>query len=272
MSQQILRSLIYYPKGPNGVVADLADLAANPYYSNIVLGQFHFSSTNGVLSWNDTPVSKVPSETWDAVRNLSAGAHPKVVSMQIGSGGNGTWGWIANNLSAAAQSLCSVITGEYGIGGIDLDPEPIGAVSLDTLFNFTLELGSHQKSAPFALSHVPVPGDGTYFPALYGPPYWAKMEPFLDWITPQWYGSTGASLVSVYKQFVGDQSLPPDRVVAGQEASEQSGSSVLNAMTSAIESLNKDYASNWGGIGIWAYPLPTSPDWSMAIDDALHKG
>lgn len=270
MSQQILRNLVYYPNGPSGTASDLAALAASPYYSNVVLGQFHFDKNNGTLSWNDTALADVSSDVWAAVAKLAEGEYPKIVSMQIGSAGNGTWTWIANDMAAAAQTLIDVVTGEYPIVGIDLDPEPVGAVALDTIYNFTLQLGSYKSNASFYLSHVPVPWDTVYFPDLYGPQYWPQMAPFVDWITPQWYGTTGGSLASAYEGFVSGlttppQPLPPQIVVAGQESSSTS----LTDLISAIKSLNTNYTSNWGGVGLWAYPLPTSPDWAEAIYNAL---
>ena len=81
---------------------------------------------------------------WAAVRKLKQGPYPKIVSMQIGSAGNGTWDWIASNMDAAAKSLIEIVRGQYPIEGIDLDPEPIGAVALKTIYDFTLKLGSYK--------------------------------------------------------------------------------------------------------------------------------
>lgn len=271
MSQQNLRNLVYFPNGPAGTESDLAALAASPYFSNVVLGQFHFNEPDGHITWNETTLSEVPADVWTAVGKLAQGKYPKIVSMQLGTAGNGTWKWIANNMDAAAETLIEIVKGEYPIVGIDLDPEPIGAVALETIYDFTLKLGSYKAKSPFYLSHVPVPFDTAYFPALYGTQYWPQMAPFLDWITPQWYGTTGANLVTAYEGFVDgmttpQQPLPPGIVVAGQE----SGSTSLDDLTSAITSLGKNYLSNWGGVGVWAYPLPTSPDWAKSIYDALH--
>jgi hypothetical protein len=172
-------------------------------------------------------------------------------------------------MDAAAESLIAIVKGEYPIIGIDLDPEPIGAVALETIYDFTLKLGSYKSTSPFYLSHVPVPFDTAYFPALYGTQYWPQMAPFIDWITPQWYGTTGAALVTAYEDFVTGLTIPPqplpqEIVVAGQE----SDSTSLDDLTSAIKSLGKKYP--FGGVGVWAYPLPTSPNWAQEIYDALH--
>ena len=277
MAPQIPRSLIYYPHGPSGIESDLKALAASPYYSNIVLGQFHFNEPDGHITWNETTLSQVSKSVWTAVGNLAKGQYPKIVSMQLGTAGNGTWKWIAENMDAAAKSLIDIVkvNGTYPIIGIDLDPEPPGDVPLDAMYNFTLKLGSYKASNKFYLSHVPVPWDGAYFPKLYGPTYWAKMAPFIDWITPQWYGTNGAGLVSAYKAFVAGltnpkQPLPPPIVVAGQEFDNHATPAQLTELLTAIASLRKTYSTNWGGIGIWSYPLPTSPDWAQAISKALH--
>jgi len=270
MSQQTLRSLVYYPHGPAGTESDLAALAASPYFTNVVLGQFHFNEPDGHVTWNETILSDVPANVWTAVKNLGQGKYPKIVSMQLGTAGNGTWKWIADNMDAAADTLIEIVKAKNGIVGIDLDPEPIGEVALETIYDFTLKLGSRKAKTPFYLSHVPVPFDDVYFPALYGTQYWPQMAPFIDWVTPQWYSTTGAKLVTAYEGFVAglttpSQPLPPGIVVAGQE----SDSTSLGDLTSAITSLGKKYSSNWGGVGLWAYPLP-SPDWAKSIYNALH--
>ena len=274
MTVQTLRNLIYYPKGPAGIEADLATLATNPFYSNVVLGQFHFNEPAGAITWNETLITSVASSVWKAVDGLSHGTYPKKVSMQIGTAGNGTWNYIQNHMDDAATALVKIVTGGHPIIGIDLDPEPPGKVALETIYDFTLLLGSYKQKSPFYLSHVPVPWDGNYFPQLYGPDYWPSMFPFVDWITPQWYDSTGATLVSDYEQFVSAHSapppygLPPGILVAGQ----QSTVTTLDALLSAIKSLKTKYGANWGGVGVWAYPLPTSPDWAQAIYKAMHTG
>src|SRR6185295_17623971 len=167
MSQQTLRSLVYYPNGPAGTESDLAALAASPYFTNVVLGQFHFNEPDGHVTWNETILSDVPANVWTAVKNLGQGKYPKIVSMQLGTAGNGTWKWIADNMDAAADTLIEIVKAKNGIVGIDLDPEPIGAVALETIYDFTLKLGSCKAQTPFYLSHVPVPFDDVYFPALY---------------------------------------------------------------------------------------------------------
>lgn len=96
---QNLRNLVYFPNGPDNIESDLAALAASPFVSNVVLGQFHFGKTDGALSWNTTDITQVSSSVWTAVRSLSTGSHPKVVSLQIGSAGNGMW-------RIAALELC----------------------------------------------------------------------------------------------------------------------------------------------------------------------
>lgn len=275
MPQQIPRSLVYFPNGPSGIEPDLAALAASPFYSNVVLGQFHFNEPDGHITWNETTLSNVSSSVWTAVGNLAKGQYPKIVSMQMGTAGNGTWKWIADNMDAAAESLIEIVNGKHPIIGIDLDPEPPGDVALDTIYKFTLKLGSYKTTnVQFYLSHVPVPWDSAYFPALYGSPYWAKMAPFIDWITPQWYGTTGPQLAAAYKAFVTGlttpkQPLPPPIVVAGQQFDQNSDPSELQELLTTIGSLRSSYSRNWGGVGIWAYPLPTSPDWAQAIRKAL---
>ena len=263
------RNLIYYP---GASVDDLNAIASQPF-TNVVLGQFHFSNTSGptygTLSWNDTAVSDVPADVWTAVQGL-----PQVVSFQLGSAGNGTWTYIANNIDAAAQTVVDFINGGYGVGGVDLDPEPIGAVPLDVILNFTIALGALQQSTPFYLSHVPVPWDNTYYPQLYGPANWPQISAFVSWITPQWYGSAGAELVTAYENFWNQgpdgpsptEGPQPDILVAGQET----GNTTLAQLVSAIQSLNTNYDSNWGGVGVWSYPTPDgTDDWSTAISKAL---
>lgn len=273
MTAQTLRNLIYYPNGPSGIEEDMATIAADPYFTNVVLGQFHFNETTGELSWNQTPISSVTPEEWEAVQGLSQGEYPKIVSMQIGSAGNGTWKYIASQMSAAATTLVNAVTGEYPIAGIDLDPEETGGeVSAQTLYDFTLLLGSSKQDTPFYLSHVPVPGAG-YF-SVYGPDYWPQLAPYIDWITPQWYYATGSQLVSDYERFASEHIVPtpypapqpfPPLLVAGQESSV----TTLDELTSAIQDLVANYGSNWGGVGVWSYPLP-SFDWGEAIYNAMH--
>ena len=271
MAPQIPRSLVYFPNGPSGIESGLAALAASPFYTNVVLGQFHFNEPDGHITWNETKLSDVSSSVWTAVGKLAKGQYPKIVSMQMGTAGNGTWKWIANNMAAAADSLIDIVKGKYPIVGIDLDPEPPGAVPLDPIYKFTLALGSYKAKYKFYLSHVPVPWDVAYFPKLYGPTYWPKMAPFIDWITPQWYQASGTQLVKAYNAFVAGltnpkQPLPPPIVVAGQE----SDSTSLPDLLAAIKILRTSYSTSWGGVGIWAYPLPTSPDWAQAIYKAMH--
>ncbi len=271
MTAQTLRNLIYYPKGPAGIEGDLATLAASPFYSNVVLGQFHFNEPAGAITWNETLITSVPTSVWKAVDALSHGSYPKKVSMQIGTAGNGTWSYIQSHMDDAAAALVKIVTGGHPIMGIDLDPEPPREVALQTIYDFTLLLGSYKQKSPFYLSHVPVPWDTNYFPQLYGPDYWPSMFPFVDWITPQWYGSTGAKLVSDYEKFISlhmvppPYYLPPGIVIAGQDSSQ----TTLEALVLAIRGLGTKYGPNWGGVGVWAESLPSS-DWARAIYQALH--
>lgn len=260
------RNLIYYPSSD---ASDIDAIAANPYYTNVVLGQWHMDQTTGALSWNDTAIGDVPSDVWTAVRGLSQGQSPKIVSMQLGSAGNGTWSYIANNMSDASSILMGVINGGYGIQGIDLDPEPVGAVSLDTLLNFTVLLGQQKQNTSFYLSHAPVPWDSDYFPQLYQGSNWSQIASYVDWIMVQWYGNTGQLLVGSYESFISSSAVTAPLVVGGQEFSSTSPPLDLTALTAAIEKLGSKYSGAWGGIGIWAYPLPTSPDWAQEISEAL---
>jgi len=271
MVAQTLRNLIYYP---GESVSDIEAMASQPF-TNVVLGQFHFSntpgSTFGGLYWNDTAVGDISSDVWTAVQAL-----PQTVSIQLGSAGNGTWTYIANNMDAAVKTLVAFISGGYGVSGIDLDPEPIGAVPLDVIYNFTLALGAAQQTTPFYISHVPVPWDETYYPQLYGPDYWPNMAAYVSWITPQWYGWTGADLVTVYENFWNQgpngpsptNGPQPGIVVAGQETN-----GTLSDLVSAIDALNTKYDSDWGGVGVWEYPTPgPTGEWADAISKALASG
>lgn len=271
MNAQPLRNLVYYP---GETASEIQAMATQPW-TNVVLGQFHFSNTQGPtygqLTWNDTPIDQITADVWSAVRSL-----PQIVSIQLGTAGNGTWAYIAANMDAAVTTLVGVITSTvYGIQGIDLDPEPIGAVPADVIYNFTLKLGAAQQTTPFYLSHVPVPWDTTYYPQLYGPAYWPGMAPYVDWITPQWYGSVGAGLVTSYEGFwsqgasgptSGPSGPQPDILVGGQNSAD----TPLSSLTSAIATLNGHYGTNWGGIGLWAYPTPgPTGQWAQEISNAL---
>jgi hypothetical protein len=261
------RFIVYYP---NSNADEITAMAANPYFTNVVLGQFHMNETTGELTWNTMPLDQIPAATLTAVRSLSRGPNAKVVSIQLSAAESGTWKYIAANPQNALAILTRAMQGNYGFGGIDLDPEPVGTVSLQLLYNFTLLLGPAAQDNAFALSHVPVPFDSNYFPTIYTGSYWQRMSPYLGWVTPQWYGSTGDQLFDAYVQFITSTGMPPNRVAAGQEMFPTSSPADLATLQRTIRRLNARFPGQFGGIAMWAYPLLTSPDWAAGISDALN--
>jgi hypothetical protein len=259
------RFIVYYPQSN---ADEIAAIAANPYYTNVILGQFHMNEQTGELTWNAMPLNQIPAATLAAVRSLSQGPHAKVVSIQLSAAVSGTWKYIAANPQNAVAILTQAMQGGYGFGGVDLDPEPVGTVSLQLLYNFTLLLGPAARRNGFALSHVPVPFDSNYFPTIYTGSYWAQMSAYVDWVTPQWYGSTGDQLFDVYVQFITATGMPPSLVEAGQQTLPSSSPADLASLERTIRRLNARFNGQFGGVGMWAYPLPT-PAWSPIIAAAL---
>jgi len=227
------------------------------------------NETTGALTWNTMPLDQIPPATLAAVRSLSQGQYPKVVSIQLSAAVSGTWKYIASNPANAVAILTQAMQGGYGFHGVDLDPEPVGTVGLKLLYDFTLLLGPAARNAGFHLSHVPVPFDQNYFPTIYTRTYWSSMAPYVEWVTPQWYGLTGDQLVAAFTQFVNTTGIPPNVVVAGQQTFPSSSPLDLDLLERAVRRLNVTYSGNWGGVGMWAYPLPTNPNWSSIIRAAL---
>lgn len=271
------RNIIYYQ---GGSASDVAQIAANKFYTNVILAAFHFMSSGpeiGRLYLNDTPIFQIPADFWNSVAQCQASG--KKVTMMLGGAGNGTWKYISANLDRATNTLQGFIetpnpkNPQQQLDGIDLDwetPDYDGAM----LATITNTLAGKLKGK--FISHSPIPGNLV----SYNKQNWPTGIGAISWLNVQWYGSSGQGLIDAYTSLVsgattGGLAFPANKVVVGATTAPQGGVGnvpVCDLIKTLVKIPQQPNCADWGGAAGWDFTHTQQSgygNWAACISAAL---